>query len=78
MSGEHNLNIPQDNANIWLDQKSVNYATLALLSVAILQTVFGILALGQVLSFFSETTSKWVGVRGGGDDALVLLLSGPT
>ncbi len=61
MSGEHNLNIPQDNANIWLDQKSVNYATLALLSVAILQTVFGILALGQVLSFFSETTSKWVG-----------------
>lgn len=61
MSGEQSLHLARENANIWLDQKSVIYATLALVVVGILQTVFGILALGQVISLFSENTSRWVG-----------------
>ncbi len=47
--------------NVWEDQRHVVFAILALLGVALLQTVVGILALGQMFSIFTENTNLWVG-----------------
>lgn len=41
----------ESNENIWRDQKRVIYAVLALLGMALVQTVLGVLTLGQTMKF---------------------------